>query len=476
MKKIVFWTAVIGLAMTGFTFAADKPNVLLLMADDLGTQLGCYGHPLAKSPNLDRLASQGVLFERAYCQYPLCNPSRSSLLTGRSPDATRILTNGPHFRDVIGDTVTLPEFFRNNGYQVRRIGKLYHYGVPGQIGTDGLDDPQSWDGVENPRGRDKEDEPYVFSLIPGSFGGTLSWYASEGTDEEQTDGIGAGMAVKQLQEYAKTPEKPFFLAVGFYRPHTPYIAPKKYYDSYPLDAIKLPEVPQNHRKGEPDAAYLSLAKVEADLDPGLARQAIQGYHAATTFMDAQVGRVIAELDRLDLRKNTIIVFLSDHGYHLGEHGLWRKSSLFDRVPHVPLLIAAPDAGGNGHSSPRTVESLDLYPTLADLCGLTPPDFLDGVSLKPLLEKPDATWNRSAITQVWRGTFHGHSIRNERFRYTLWDEGRKGEQLYDHETDPDEYHNLADDPRFAEIKVKFKEELLKRVDPSVKPYTQKQAQK
>ncbi|MDR3198418.1 MAG: sulfatase [Planctomycetaceae bacterium] len=456
--------------------ATEHPNVLFLIADDLGTQLGCYGHPIVKSPNIDRLASQGVLFKRAYCQYPLCNPSRSSLLTGRSPDVTRILTNGPHFRDVIGNTVTLPEFFRNNNYQVRRIGKLYHYGVPGQIGTDGLDDPQSWDGVKNPRGRDKDDEPFVFSLIPGNFGGTLSWYASEGTDEEQTDGIGADMAIKQLQEYAKIPEKPFFLAVGFYRPHTPYIAPKKYYDMYPLDKIKLPDVPPNHRENEPDAAYLSLAKVEVNLDPSLARQAIQGYHAATTFMDAQVGRIIEELDRLGLQKNTIIVFLSDHGYHLGEHGLWRKSSLFDRVPHVPLIIVTPNAKGNGYSSPRTVELLDLYPTLADLCGLTSPDYLDGVSLKPLLENPDTTWNRSAITQVWRGSFHGYSIRNERFRYTIWDNNTKGEQLYDHETDPNEYHNLADNPEFASIKTVLKEELLKRTNPSVKPYTQKRTQK
>ncbi|MDR2117482.1 MAG: sulfatase [Planctomycetaceae bacterium] len=474
MKKLIF-TLFLVIFATFSVKAAEHPNVLFIIADDLGTQLGCYGHSIVKSPNIDRLASQGVLFERAYCQYPLCNPSRSSLLTGRSPDVTRILTNGPHFRDVIGDTVTLPEFFRNNNYQVRRIGKLYHYGVPGQIGTNGLDDSQSWDGVENPRGRDKDDEPFVFSLIPGNFGGTLSWYASEGTDEEQTDGIGAGMAIKQLQEYAKTPEKPFFLAVGFYRPHTPYIAPKKYYDMYPLEEIKLPDVPPNHRENEPDAAYSSLAKVEVNLDPTLARQAIQGYHAATTFMDAQVGRVIEELDRLDLRKNTIIVFLSDHGYHLGEHGLWRKSSLFDRVPHVPLIIVTPNTKGNGHSSPRTVELLDLYPTLADLCGLTPPNYLDGVSLKPLLENPTATWNRPAITQVWRGSFHGYSIRNEKFRYTIWDNSQKGEQLYDHETDPNEYHNLADNPEFVSIKTALKEELLKRTNPSIKPYTQKRTQ-
>jgi uncharacterized sulfatase len=453
-----------------------KPyNVLFLIADDLGTQLGCYEHPLVQSPNIDRLAQQGVRFERAYCQFPLCSPSRTSMLTGRHPDVTRILTNGNHFRNVIENTTTLPELFRNNGYQVRRIGKLYHYGVPGQIGTSGLDDPQSWDGFENPRGRDKDDEPLIFSLVPGQFGGTMSWLAADGTDEEQTDGIGASMAMERLREYAKTPEKPFFLAVGFYRPHTPYVAPKKYYDMYPLESIKLPEVPKDHRDGEPAPAYMSLAREEANLDPELAKQATQGYHAATTFMDAQVGRVVAELDRLGLRENTIIVMTSDHGYHLGEHGLWRKQSLFDRVPHVPMIIVVPNADGNGHVSPRTVELLDLYPTLADLCGLDAPDYLDGVSLKPLLENPEAAWNKPAVTQVWRGNFPGHSIRNERYRYVMWDGGKRGEQLYDHETDPGEYRNLADNPQYARIKADLKAALLQRVDVTVTPSTGRSAQ-
>lgn len=447
-----------------------KPNILFLIADDLGARLGCYGHPLVQSPNIDRLASTGVQFERAYCQYPFCNPSRASFLSGRAPDVTRTFNNRYSFREVLPDTVTLPELFRNNGYRVRRIGKLYHYNVPAHIGTDGMDDPRSWDAVENPRGRDKDDEPDIFSLIPGKFGGTLSWLASEGSDEEQTDGIAATMAVKHLREYARTPDKPFFLAVGFYRPHTPYVAPKKYFDMYPLERIKLPVVPADHKEGEPEPAYASLAKVEADLDPELARQAIRAYHAATTFMDAQLGRIIDELDRLDLRKKTIIVMTSDHGYHLGEHGLWRKQSLFDRVPHIPLIIVAPDAEGNGRRSPRTVQLLDLYPTLADLCGLEAPDYLDGTSLRPLLENPGAEWDRPAVSQIWRGKYCGHSIRTERFRYSMWDAGKEGEQLYDHESDPEEFDNLADDPDYAGIKSKLKAALLERIDPRVKPYT------
>ena len=467
----VFFIAATALNVTDAAeIKKERYNVLFLIADDLGVQLGCYGHPLVHSPNIDRLAAQGVRFERAYCQYPLCGPSRTSFLTGRSPDATRILGNGNHFRSVVKSTVTLPELFRNNGYQVRRIGKLYHYGVPGQIGTDGLDDPQSWDGVENPRGRDKDDEPLIFSLVPGNYGSALSWLAAEGTDEEQTDGIGASMAIARLQEYAKTPDKPFFLAVGFYRPHTPYVAPKKYYDMYPLESIKLPEVKDDPTKSEPRPAYASLSKEEANIKPELAKQAIQGYHAATTFMDAQVGRVVSELERLGLREKTIIVMTSDHGYHLGEHGLWRKQSLFDRVPHVPMIIVAPDGKGNGTSSPRTVELLDLYPTLADLCGLTPPEYLNGVSLKPLLENPKAEWDRPAVSQVWRGNFPGHSIRTERYRYTMWDCGKSGEQLYDHDNDPNEFDNRADDPEYANIKAGLKAALLKRIDPAVTPFT------
>ena len=475
MKKFAILCVCLAIALSLNTSNAaeikkDSYNVLFLIADDLGTQLSCYGHPLVKSPNIDRLAAQGVRFERAYCQFPLCSPSRTSMLTGRHPDATRILGNGNHFRNVVNNTVTLPELFRNNGYQVRRIGKLYHYGVPGQIGTDGLDDKQSWDGVENPRGRDKDDEPLIFSLVPGNYGSALSWLAAEGTDEEQTDGIGATMAIERLRQYAKTPDKPFFLAVGFYRPHTPYVAPKKYYDMYPLEKIKLPEVRENPTKAEPAPAYASLANAEADLKPELAKQAIQGYHAATTFMDAQVGRVVAELDRLKLREKTIIVMTSDHGYHLGEHGLWRKQSLFDRVPHVPMIMVVPNAAGNGSTSPRTVELLDLYPTLADLCGLTAPEYLDGVSLKTLLENPKAEWNRPAVTQVWRGGFPGHSVRTERYRYSMWDSGKKGEQLYDHDNDPNEFDNRADDPAYAQIKADLKAALLKRVDPTVTPAT------
>ena len=452
----------------------DKPkwNVLFLISDDLNNDLGCYGHPLVKSPNIDKLAKRGVMFDRAYCQYPLCSPSRTSLLTGRRPNATRILTNAgrkpngdysnsPHFREFIPDTVTLPQLFRQNGYFAARVGKLYHYGVPGQIGTDGLDDPLSWDHVVNPRGRDVDDEDKIFTLRPDAqgsarFGGTLSWLAAEGTDDEQTDAMGATAAIKLLEQ---NKDKPFFLAVGFYRPHTPYVAPKKYFDMYPLEKIVVPEF-SGPRDGVPAAAYHTAKPEEAKMTERMRKEVIQSYYASTTFMDAQVGRVVDALDRLKLADKTIIVFTSDHGYHMGEHGLWQKMTLFENSARVPLIIIPPKTKQKGKVSPRTVELLDLYPTLAELCGIKAPDYLEGASLKPLLENPNASWTRPAYTQLQRGNWPGYSVRTEKWRYTEWDHGEKGAELYDEVNDPGETRNLAVNAKHAPVVSEMKA-LLKR---------------
>lgn len=448
--------------------ADQRLNVLFLVADDLNCDLHCYGHPQVQSPNIDRLARRGVLFERAYCQFPLCSPSRSSFLTGRRPNETHILTNSgrdaktgrynehPHFRDYIPDTVTLPQLFRQHGYFVARVGKLYHYGVPGQIGTSGLDDPPSWDYVVNPAGRDKAEENKVFSLVPGSYGGTLSWLAADGTDAEQTDGLVATAAISLMQQYR---DKPFFLAVGFYRPHTPYVAPKNYFGRYPPDQIRLPELSDDDRSRRPLAAYLSAKKEQETMTDQLRREAIQAYHASITFMDAQVGRVLDALERLGLEDKTIVVMTSDHGYHMYDHGLWQKMSLFENSARVPLIISAPGAKGNGRTTGSLAELVDLYPTLADLCGLPAPDYLDGTSLRPVLDDPSRSVKSAAFTQVQRRVnrqeFHGYSVRTERWRYTLWDDGRQGEQLYDMQQDPREWRNLAGDPRYASVIAELK---------------------
>lgn len=436
---------------------AGRKNVLFLIADDLNCDLGCYGAPVA-TPHIDALARRGLRFDRAFCQFPLCSPSRTSLLTGRRPNATRILTNSgrtpegkyrdaPHFRNFIPDTVTLPQLFRQHGYFVARVGKLYHYGVPGQIGTSGLDDDASWELVVNPAGRDKAEEHRIFSLTPGSYGGSLSWLATDGADAEQTDGLVATSAISLLEAKG---DRPFFLAVGFYRPHTPYVAPRPWFDMYPPAEIGLPEQSVADMAREPIAAYAS-AKPEQDLmSDDQRRQAIGAYRAAISFMDAQVGRVLEALQRLGLAEKTIVVMTSDHGYHMHQHGLWQKMSLFENSARVPLIIAAPGAPAAGQTTAALAELVDLYPTLAELCQLPAPDYLDGQSLQPLLDDPQAKVKQHAFTQLLRGRFDGYSVRTEKWRFTTWEMGARGEQLYDMENDPGEMTNLAADPQHAEL--------------------------
>lgn len=467
-----------GKAMAQQVRTAGRPmNVLHIMSDDLRARLACYGDPLVKTPNLDRLAARAVRFDKAYCQYPLCNPSRASYMTGMRPDTIHVYNNEARFRDAISDAVTLPQTFQKAGYAVARVGKIYHYGVPREIGTNGLDDPASWDQVVNPKGRDIDDadmievlklsEDGVAGTVTGQpltgMGGTLSWLAAEGGDDEQTDGKGALAAIKLLEAYANQ-SKPFYLAVGFFRPHTPFVAPKKYFADYPLDAIKVPSVPENFRELFPRPALMNLKPAEVAMGDDLRRKAIQAYTASTAFMDAQVGVLLDALERLGLADNTVVVFHSDHGYLLGERNLWMKQSLFEEAARVPLIISVPGSEVKGQTCPRTVELVSLHRTLADVCGIDVDERVQGYSMNPLLKNPETEWEHAAYTQVLRKRENveimGRAVRTERWRYIEWNEGQNGVELYDHETDPQEIVNLAERPEFADRRTEL-QMLLRR---------------
>ena len=446
---------------------AKRPNVLFMIADDLNNLLGCYGDPLAKTPNIDRLAARGVVFNKAYCAFPLCGPSRNSMLTGLYPNSTGIQANSQIFRQTIPTQVSLPQAFRQSGYFAARVGKLYHYNVPNSIGTDGHDDPGSWEVECNPAGVDRlEEQPSIITLTPNQFGGTLSWFASPKSDEHHTDAKLASDAEWILERCAKRNDRPFFLAVGFFRPHTPYVAPKEpYFGLHPEASMPVVTGVKEDQADIPEAGLGSYKKEQDKLTDPLRRQARQAYNASISFMDAQVGRLVDTLDRLGLSDNTIIVFTSDHGYHVGEHGLWQKQSLFEESARVPLLVVAPGRSKAGSRSESLISHVDLFPTLAELCSVSKPANLQGQSLVAMLNDPSQAGRGWALTQVVRsgkfnraaaspavadeGTqFFGYSLRTARWRYTEWGEGEYGRELYDHDADPRELTNLADIPEHA----------------------------
>jgi uncharacterized sulfatase len=373
-------------------------------------------------------------------------------MTGLRPDQIKVYDLDRHFRDEVPDVVTLSQAFQNADYFAGRVGKIYHYNVPAAIGTDGFDDPPSWQLTVNPKGRDKAEEDKIMNAEPHrKISAALSWLAADGRDEEQTDGMIATEAIKLLEQKKS---EPFFLAVGFFRPHTPYVAPKKYFDLYPLDELRLPYAPEDDREDIPVAAFAHNCPVpNYNLDESLLISATQAYYACVSFVDAQVGRLLDALDRFELADNTIVVFWSDHGYHLGEHnGIWQKRTLFEQGARAPLIIRDPRAQGNGQSSPRVVEFVDIYPTLTQLAGIEGPENLAGRSLSPLLKDPIAQWDGYAVTQVLRpkddrlaSPVMGCSIRTERWRLSEWAEGTQGVELYDHQADPMEFNNLAVNP-------------------------------
>lgn len=459
--------ALSGLVLSACNPPDERPNILFVAVDDLNNDLGAYGHDLVQSPHIDRLAAQGIRFDRAYSQYPVCNPSRVSFLTGLYPEQTGVLTNQDTFRVHIPEVATLPQWFRRHGYHVARVGKIFHYGVPREIGADGLDDSLSWDHVVNPRGIDREAHDRIHTLVPGQFGGTLSWLAIDDEEGEHTDALGASAAISLLEEHrASRPDQPIFLAVGFYRPHTPYVAPQSWFDKYPLEDIHPVLEAPGDRDDIPVAALADRPK-QRDLTLAQRREIIQAYYASVSFMDAQVGRLLDALERLDMADNTIVVFVSDHGYHLGQHGLWQKGDLFEGSVRVPLIVSLPNHAQAGAATDALTELVDLYPTLVELSGLPAPDHLAGQSMAPILDDPAHPGRSAALTVAWsraRWTrpdafdepVFGRTIRTPRFRYTEWNEGEAGVELYDYFEDPQEYANLAPRPEYADTLSRLKQ--------------------
>jgi len=450
MKKWLLVGAVMAAVALPFSPArAESPksklNVLLIISDDLCNDLGCYGAPV-KTPNIDRLAERGVKLDRIYCQFPLCGPSRCSFMSGLRPDTEGVLGNGQTVRFKLKNLVTLPELFRHNGYYSARVGKVYHLGIPGQVGTPGPDDPQSWDYAFNPKGNEfpTKDDGDEFDPDPKN-GQSFRRNLLKGDGHEQADFQSADEAIRLLNQHK---DQPFFLAVGFIRPHVPEVAPKSFFDLYDVNQIKLPEIPANDFASKPPLAF--HAPADMGMSESDRRESIRAYHATTSFMDAQAGRVLDELHRLNLDEKTVIVFMSDHGYLLGQHHAWQKTMLFEETCRVPMIYVTPDMKTRGQSARGIAESVDMYPTVAELCGLTAPKELQGKSLVPLLEDPSKPFKSAAFTQLHRNkNGDGRSIRSDRFRYTEWNAGKDGMELYDHNSDPAEYHNLAKDPAYAD---------------------------
>ncbi len=420
---------------------ARKPNVLFIVVDDLCCSLGCYGKAEVKSPNIDRLAAKGMRFDRAYCQWPICNPSRTSFLTSRRPDTTQVFDNVTSFRRTMPSVVTLPQHFRSNGYHCVSLGKIIHQGLDPAGKLVPYQDAKSWDDCRSfewtaagKRGEGRN--------VTGGAIKQLHWTSAEGTDLDQPDAQIAAAAVKVIEERR---DKPFFLAVGFHRPHDPFIAPKKYFDMYPLEKIKLHQPPADRSNDLVNA--ISRKSPIYNLAERDAKELQRSYYACITFMDAQLGKVLETLDRLNLWEDTIVVLIGDHGYHMGEHNWWNKGTLFEMCVKPPLLVWAPGTKGPGRPTAGIVEFIDLYPTLTDLCGLKTPAGLEGTSFRPLLDDPTLPGKKAAFTQKGKG----RTVRTDRWRYTEWDGGKGGVELYDQSKDPLDYYNLADRPELAPVR-------------------------
>ena len=450
--------------------AKDKMNVLFISADDLNCDIGPYGNTQVKTPNLDRLARMGTVFDRAYCQQPLCGPSRASIMSGLRPNTLGVWTLNSKLRGRIPNLVTMGEFFQKQGYYSGRVGKIYHYGNPTYIGTNGNDDEQTWTERFNPKGIDRTQEENIIRYPggktgkKGGLGISMAWWNPVSKDNEHTDGLVADRAIKMIEA---NKDKPFFIAAGFFNPHCPYVAPKKYFDMYDINDIELQEL-EEAKQELADVPPMAIQRDAGQRWPyfykGLtrdeAKQCKLAYYATVSFIDAQVGRIFEALEKNNLMDKTIIVFWSDHGYFLGEKGLWFKRKAFERSARAPLLIAAPGLS-KGQVCKSPVELLDIYPTLVEETGFQIPSELEGVSLSPLLKNAQTKWTKPAITQIHHAADkQGYSIRSKKWRYTEWNKGQSGKELYNHETDLEETINLASNPEYTQIIAQLSKELQK----------------
>lgn len=418
--------------------AAKKLNVLLIVADDLRDTLGCYGNTAVRTPNIDRLGARAVRFDRAYVQYTVCNPSRSSFLTGLRPDQTGITDNRTPLRDRLPEAVTFPQLLKNAGYHAEAFGKIFHLGGgrDATLREKWMDVSHSWDAAQS-----FEATPVGGKKLAGRdlSQGKLAWCnwgAMAGGDDDQPDGQLARAVSARIEELGA---RPWIIGAGFMKPHDPFIAPQKYFDLYPDNSLTLHRPPGDQTPAPPLAVgFGELGATFAQFTDRERLEFQRAYYACTSFMDAQVGRVLDTLDRLKLWESTIVIFIGDHGYHLGERAWWNKNTLFERSCRAPLLIAAP--GVSPGVARGLVEFVDLYPTVAELCGLVPPPGLAGQSLRPLLGNPAAPGKPAAFTLVTRGSARGDSIRTDGWRFTRWSDGAV--ELYDHAADPEEDRNVA----------------------------------
>jgi arylsulfatase A-like enzyme len=465
--RIALW---IGIAfLSPLIHAAEKPNVLFIIVDDLtANALSCYKSGTAITPSIDRLAAQGTRYSRAYCQFPVCGPSRASLLSGYYPHGSGTMGYVSGRKEIGPNRSTWPQHFAKHGYHTARVSKIFHMGVPGEIesGSDGADDPDSWHERFNSQGPEWKapgDSELLENNRDGTKGvkggNTLELVKADGDDLVHSDGQTALKACELLKKFKADSTKPFFLAVGFVRPHVPFVAPRSYYDAYPWDKVTLPEKVEGDWNDIPIAGINYKTSKNLDLDEDREKKAIAAYYASVAFMDAQVGKVLDALAEEGLDQNTIVVFTSDHGFHLGEHLFWMKVSLMEESARVPLIIKVP--GKQPATCYCFAELVDLYPTLCELCGLPVPPMIQGKSLAKTLDDP-THFVRDAAFCV-NGMNSAFLLRTDRWAYIRHGRnGENGKQLYDMESDPGQYHNLAQSPESASLLRELDEQLDARL--------------